>query len=91
MGRDTLKHRDRRKKLIELHGDVCFDCDGCFPHYIYEFHHRDPSTKEFTLGGKDLNRKWEKVMIEASKCDMLCANCHKERHYNESREIRESN
>jgi predicted HNH restriction endonuclease len=91
VGRDTLKHRDRRRKLIELHGNKCHDCGLTYEDYVYEFHHRDPSIKEFTLGGKDLNRRWESVMVEASKCDCLCANCHKERHYNESREIRKSN
>ena len=77
-----IKHKERRRKLIDLHHDMCQDCGYRFPDYMYEFHHRDPKEKEFSLGGKDLNRKWEKVMIEASKCDMLCANCHKKRHYN---------
>jgi len=86
MGGNTLKHRDRRKKLIELHGSSCHDCQREYPAHIYEFHHRDPKQKRFTLGGKELNRRWESVMSEVSKCDMLCANCHKERHYNESRE-----
>lgn len=81
-GVKPIKHKERRQLLVDLHNNYCLDCGIRFPSYVYEFHHRDPKEKEFSLGGKDLNRKWEKVMIEASKCDMLCANCHKKRHYN---------
>lgn len=48
--------------------------------YVYEFHHINPEDKLFTLGGHELNRKWENVLKEAEKCVMLCANCHKRRH-----------
>jgi hypothetical protein len=74
------KCKERRNKLIEWHHNKCHDCRREYPPHVYEFHHRNPSEKLFTLGGHNLNRKWEAVVIEASKTDMLCANCHKERH-----------
>ena len=80
-GAKPTKSKIRRLNLIQWFNDMCKDCRYRFPSYIYEFHHRDPKTKEFNLGGNELNRKWEKVVIEASKCDMLCANCHKRRHH----------
>ena len=85
-GHKPIKHKERRLKLIEWFGDRCNKCYLTYPHYVYEFHHRIPKDKEFSLGGKDLNRKWEKVVIEASKCILVCSNCHKRIHYNMEKE-----
>jgi hypothetical protein len=43
-----------------------------------EFHHRVPSTKEFTLSR--FNGSHSRFLAEAEKCDLLCANCHRLRH-----------
>jgi hypothetical protein len=43
-----------------------------------EFHHRDPQTKEFGLGQFD--GSLARLLMEAEKCDLLCANCHRLRH-----------
>jgi predicted HNH restriction endonuclease len=42
------------------------------------FHHRDPSTKEFAVGG--FSGALSRLLLEAQKCDLLCANCHRLRH-----------
>ena len=63
-----------------LFGNQCHDCGDKHPQYVYEFHHINPKEKRFTIGGHNLNRKWEEVLLEATKCEMLCANCHKIRH-----------
>lgn len=45
------------------------------------FHHAEPSQKQFKLGLRILsNRRWEAIKEEAKKCDLLCANCHAEKH-----------
>jgi hypothetical protein len=45
-------------------------------------HHRDPGEKEFSIGSaKARNVSLEKLRIELEKCDILCANCHRELHY----------
>jgi hypothetical protein len=43
-----------------------------------EFHHRDPRTKKFGLGQFD--GSLARLLAEAEKCDLLCANCHRLRH-----------
>lgn len=44
-----------------------------------EFHHIDPSNKDYLIG--DLkNRKWEKIVKELDKCVLLCSNCHRIEH-----------
>src|SRR5690348_17765017 len=73
----------RRKKLRamarEYKGGKCILCgyDKC-PDAL-EFHHRDPSQKEFTPS-RAYKRSWDVLKIEIDKCDLLCANCHREAH-----------
>jgi len=75
--------RDKRIKItariFETYGQTCKGCQKRFPTYILEFHHRVPADKVFTvLGG--IGRKWESLVEEIKKCDLLCANCHREAH-----------
>lgn len=79
------KHqRNRRiavkKKLVLLMGGKCISCgyDRCLG--SLEFHHRDPSTKVFGISSTGLLRKWDTLVEEAKKCDLLCSCCHVEQH-----------
>ncbi|MNT97520.1 hypothetical protein D3C72_2398630 [compost metagenome] len=44
-----------------------------------EFHHRDPAQKDFTFSQVKL-KNFKHVKDELDKCDLLCANCHREAH-----------
>jgi hypothetical protein len=45
------------------------------------FHHRDPSQKLFNLDASNMaNRSLKSLLFEASKCQLLCMNCHSELH-----------
>ena len=49
-----------------------------------EFHHSDPSEKEFTIAmaaGRGMSL--ERLQEEIDKCEVLCANCHAIEHYEE--------
>lgn len=66
--------------FISLKNKPCVDCGKQYPHYVMDFDHlRD---KEFGLS-KTLNYCWgkERVLREISKCELVCANCHRERTY----------
>ena len=58
----------------------CADCEERDP-VVLDFHHRDPSTKQGNFGDslRMLGRK--RLAEEMDKCDVLCANCHRRRHY----------
>ncbi|WP_309712270.1 hypothetical protein [Armatimonas sp.] len=70
--------RERKARLVAQCGGKCALCgyDRCVA--ALEFHHRDPATKRFNLGKDNLLKAWNMVLEEAAKCDLLCANCHRE-------------
>ena len=95
MGRDSRHYSDhreyliaavqkRRKKIrkmaIEYKGKQCQICgyDRC--EEAMEFHHIDPSGKDFGISQKGYTRGWKRVKRELDKGIMLCANCHREVH-----------
>ena len=76
--------KNRRKfiqEAVEYKGGNCKKCGYNKCQAALEFHHRDPSQKEFQICNK--NSMSKKVKKELDKCDMLCANCHRELHAEE--------
>ena len=59
----------------------CLDCKEPDP-IVLVFHHRDQTTKLFTIGNAvgDNTITWEAFIAEIAKCDVVCANCHLRRH-----------
>jgi len=76
------KGRINKLKGIEYLGGKCADCGGEFPQYIYDFHHTDPNIKESGIA-RIMGRTWENIIPELDKCVLLCAHCHRTRHFNE--------
>ncbi|WP_395144410.1 hypothetical protein [Armatimonas sp.] len=70
--------RARKALLIAQCGGKCALCGYNRCVAALEFHHRDSATKIFNLGKDNLLKAWNVVLEEAQKCDLLCANCHRE-------------
>ena len=49
--------------------------------YVLDFHHRDPNQKTDTISHMIKSSNQENLLKELSKCDVLCANCHREFHF----------
>lgn len=81
--RDRNKKQARLKKAIELLGGCCFKCKQTFDSCVYDFHHKNPEEKEFTIGENMLVSE-ERFYLEVSKCVLLCANCHRLEHKKET-------
>ena len=64
-----------------MFGGKCQDCSGVFPQYVYDFHHVN-NDKDFSPSYA-LTMKWDKAEQELKKCVLLCANCHRIRHFKE--------
>lgn len=69
----------RKLEAIQYLGGKCKDCSGVFHHAVFEFHHRDPTQKDFDWS-KLRKRSRSAITDELDKCDLLCANCHRLRH-----------
>ena len=70
----------RKARAIAYKGGACADCGGVFRYAAFEFHHTDPARKELT--GNQIKRlAWDKVKAELDHCVLLCANCHRLRHW----------
>lgn len=86
----------RNKALaVEYKGGKCNDCNQVVHQAAFEFHHIDPSTKaeksptskvrkeptHFFLDG--VNGLSNAAIKELDKCVLLCANCHRVRHFSD--------
>ena len=90
---ETRKYSDRREELtravakrrrkikemaIAYKGGKCQVCGYKRYQGALNLHHRNPATKEFSIGDKGYTRACEKVKKELDKCVLVCANCHRE-------------
>lgn len=77
-GQKVVDFRVRIKKaLVEANGHKCACCGLADDSIVYDFHHVDPSTKQFGIGNGSTTRSKQAYVNEAKKCVMLCANCHR--------------
>lgn len=75
----TARWTQIKMDTVAEHGGKCHDCLGTYHPAVFEFHHLDPSQKDY---------EWSKLRLfskprrdaELAKCVMLCANCHRLRH-----------
>ena len=75
-----LKRGDFLAKIKHAHGGKCERCGYNTCVKALEFHHIDPSKKDFTISSD--NFKLKEAIEESKKCILICANCHRELHDN---------
>lgn len=54
----------------------CADCGIAYPYYVMDFDHLED--KSFGIG-RGRQKGMQQVLKEIAKCDVVCANCHRER------------
>jgi hypothetical protein len=78
----TLRALKRKMYLIELRGSKCEICGYNRNLSVLEFHHIEKDSKESQLDQRKLsNSNMDFIMKEFEKCQVLCANCHRETHF----------
>lgn len=77
-----------KEKAVEYKGGKCELCgyNKCID--ALEFHHKNPDEKDFGISSGE-TRSWGKIKNELDKCIMLCANCHREIHSKEHKELKD--
>lgn len=72
----SQERREKRTTLIAEHGGSCRECGYSLYEGALEFHHLNPSEKEFSLSIEEFWRPLDAMRKEAEKCRLLCRNCH---------------
>lgn len=72
------RYQSTRKKVYEyLLNHPCTDCGEVDP-VVLEFDHLDPTIKEYNISNM-MSYSWSSIEKEISKCQVVCANCHRRR------------
>ena len=81
----AMRRAHLRRLINELKSKPCADCGLTYPFYVMDFDHREG--KAFTISQAWRARSWGAVLEEVEKCDVVCANCHRERTHNRRPEL----
>lgn len=76
----VTKLRDLKQLAVSYKGGKCEKCGYCKSNAALEFHHIDPTQKDFAISAKPKSYLDEEMKQELNKCMILCANCHREIH-----------
>lgn len=77
----SVKQRRQRikERAVEHKGGACSICGYNRCLRSLEFHHTDPTQKDFTIAN-NTGRSWNDILSELDKCILVCSNCHGEIH-----------
>ena len=78
----TKIQQQKKKEAIDYKGGKCIKCGYNKYDGALDFHHLDPSKKDFSIS-KRKNCSLETIKSELDKCILLCRNCHAELHFEE--------
>ena len=78
------RQRDRRnkvRKFLQEHKQAsgCVDCKEMYPYWILELDHCRGEAKVGNVSEMIGHYSFEDIMKEVEKCDVVCANCHRQR------------
>lgn len=75
------RRKHKSKTIAEIKSKLkCCIC-GEHRYWLLDFHHRDPNEKDFNVSKIMRYKGMELMLKEIEKCDVLCANCHRDMHY----------
>lgn len=74
-----VRQRRIKQRAADFLGGKCILCGYSRCIEALDFHHRDPSKKDYTIGHM-YNRAWARIEEELRKCVLICATCHREVH-----------
>ncbi len=72
------KRKIIKQKLIDFFNAKCNICGYNKCSSALEFHHLNREEKSFELSQRNYYRSFKRLLEEAKKCILVCANCHRE-------------
>lgn len=88
----TIAAKKKRKKqrlneiVREYKNRPCLDCGKRYPYYVMDFDHvkgKKRNSVSIILGLNNLDA----LLEEIQKCEVVCANCHRERTFGHKRNV----
>lgn len=75
-------YKEKRQFIVDAKDKPCADCGKKYPFYVMDFDHQEPKNKTKEVSYM-FTRNWslDKIKVEAEKCEVVCANCHRIRTY----------
>jgi hypothetical protein len=82
--------KERRGFLINKMREIkeqtpCKDCGLNYPHYVLDFDHVNGEKIGCLSDLCSHGFSWDKIQAEIDKCEVVCSNCHRTRHWIKSR------
>jgi hypothetical protein len=89
LSRNERRRNDVRAIIRQAKDMECADCGVRYPFYVMDFDHRKGAGKLFNIGRDALSGRCslDDLRREISKCDVVCANCHRERTHGSTIEL----
>lgn len=78
VAKSTIRRRSVKQQGITYLGGSCLICGYNSCSAALDFHHQDPTKKDFNIS--QAYNSWEKIKPELDKCVLLCSRCHGEIH-----------
>ena len=78
LDRNSRSYKTRREYTRQLKNCPCADCGITYPYYVMDFDHREGEIKKYLLSQTE-RMSINSIKREIAKCDVICANCHRER------------
>lgn len=75
-------------KAHQYKGGKCEICGFKGLPASFDFHHIDPKTKSYSISNDPHTRSWDKLKLELDKCQLLCANCHREVEFKKTMDLK---
>ena len=73
--------REVKEMCVIYKGNRCEVCGYNKCNASLDFHHLDPSKKDFAISTIKAGELTEKLKMELDKCILICSNCHREYHF----------
>jgi hypothetical protein len=76
---NAKRAKEVRRQLRALKSVPCAECGAQYPPWVMDFDHVE-GTKAFNVG-EATNKSSRVILLEIAKCEVVCANCHRDRTY----------
>lgn len=87
----VLRQRLLKQQCVDYKGEKCCMCGYNNYNGALDFHHTDPTKKDFAISKVKTTRFNDRIKLELDKCILVCKNCHAEIHGDRLNSPEESN